>query len=54
MEMKRWHKKPTSALQEVVKELEDGSTTKVSFSKKMLAPVDAGHGHSQEDKGGNK
>ena len=53
-EMKKRHKKPTSALQEVVKELEDGSTTKVNFSKKVLGPVDAGHGNSQEDKGGNK
>ena len=53
-EMKKRHKKPTSALQEVVKELEDGSTTKVNFSKKVLGPVDAGHGNSQEDKKGNK
>ena len=34
--MKKWHKKPTSALQARVKELEDGSTTKVNFSKKGL------------------
>ncbi|XP_046761077.1 uncharacterized protein LOC121108186 [Gallus gallus] len=51
-DMKKWHKKPTSALQARVKELEDRSTT--NFSKKVVAPVDAGHGNSQEDNGGNK
>ena len=53
-DMKKWHKKPTSALQAWVKELEDRSTTKVNFSKKVVAPVDARHGNSQEDNGGNK
>ena len=52
--MKKWHKKPTSALQTWVKELEDRSTTKVNFSKKVVTPVDARHGNSQEDNGGNK
>jgi len=53
-DMKKWHKKPTSALQARVKELEDRSTTKVNFSKKVVVPVIAGHGNSQEDNGGNK
>ena len=53
-DMKKRHKKPTSALQAWVKELEDRSTTKVNFSKKVVAPVDARHGNSQEDNGGNK
>jgi len=53
-DMKKWHKKTTSTRQARVKELEDRSTTKVNFSKKVVAPVDVGHGNSQEDNGGNK
>ena len=41
-DMKKWHKKPTPALQAWVKELQDRSTTKVNFSKKVIAPVAAG------------
>ena len=46
-DMKKWHKQPTPALQARVKELQDKSTTKVNFSRKVIAPVAA-------DNGGNK
>jgi len=45
--MKKWHKKPTSALQAQIKELQDRSTNKVKSSKRVIAPVAA-------DNGGNK
>ena len=38
---KEWHKKPTSALQARIKELQDKSTTKVKSSKRVIAPVAA-------------
>ena len=38
-DMKKWHKKPTSALQTWIKELQDKSTTKVKSSKRVIAPV---------------
>ena len=40
-DMKKWHKKPTSALQARIKELQDRSTTKVKSSKRVIAPVAA-------------
>ena len=40
-DMKKWHKKPTSALQARIKELQDKSTTKVKSSKRVIAPVAA-------------
>ena len=40
-DMKKWHKKPTSALQAWIKELQDKSTTKVKSSKSVIAPVAA-------------
>ena len=40
-DMKRWHKKPTSALQARIKELQDRSDTKVKSSKRVIAPVAA-------------
>ena len=50
-DMKKWHKKPTPALQAWVKELQDRSTTKVN-SKNMIAPVAEGHGNSHKNDGG--
>ena len=52
--VKKWHKKPTPALQAQVKELQDRSTTKVNFSKKVIAPVAAGHDNSHKNDRGNK
>ena len=40
-DMKEWHKQPTPVLQARVRELQDKSTTKVNFSKKVIAPVAA-------------
>ena len=40
-DMKKWHKKPTSALKARIKELQDKSTTKVKSSKRVIAPVAA-------------
>ena len=42
-DMKKWHKKPTSALQAWVKELQDRETTKANSSKKLITPVAVGH-----------
>ena len=52
--MKKWHKKPTPALQAWVKELQDRSTTKVNFSKKVIAPAAAGHSKNRKTDRGNK
>ena len=53
-DMKKWHKKPTPALQARVKELHDRSTTKMNFSKTVIAPVAAEHGISRKTNRGNK
>ena len=52
--VKKWHKKPTPALQARVKELQDRSTTKVNFSKNVIAPVVAGHGNNCKNDRDNK
>ena len=52
--MKKWHKKTTPALQAQVKELQDRPTTKVNFSKKVIAPVAAGHGNSHKNNRGKR
>ena len=52
--MKKWHKKPTPALQARVKELQDRSTTKVNLSKNVIAPVVAGHGNNCKNDRDNK
>ena len=52
--MRKWHKKLTSALHAQVNELQDRSTTKVNFSKKVIAPVAAGHDNSHKNDRGNK
>ena len=53
-DMKEWHKKPTPALQARVKEIQGRITTKVNFSKKVVAPVAAGHGNSLKNNRDNK
>jgi len=52
--MKKWHKNPTLALQAQVKELHDRSTTEVSFSKNVTAPVAAGHSNGHKNDRGNQ
>ena len=52
--MKKWHKKPTPALQAQIEELQDRSTTKVNFSKKVIAPVAVEQGNSRKTNSGNK
>ena len=53
-DMKKWHKKPTPALQARVKELQDRSTTKVNFPKKVIVPVAVGHSNSHKNDRGNQ
>lgn len=53
-DMKKWHKKPTPALEARVKGLQDRSTSEVNFSKKVIAPIAAGHGNSHKNNRGNK
>ena len=53
-DMKKWHKKPTSALQARIKELQDRSTAKVNLSKEMIASVAVGHSNSHKNNRDNK
>jgi len=52
-DMKKWHKKPNPVLQAWMRELQNRTTTKVNFSKKVSAPVAAGH-NSHKNNRGNK
>ena len=52
--VKKWHKKPTPALQARVKEIQGRITTKVNFSKMVIALVSVGYGNSRKNDRGNK